>query len=136
MTLIRWLIVLVLIMHGIGHIMGFLAAWTTIPVGWRDAPWLLGGGYRITSPVGATWGLLWLVTLIGFVGAGLGLIWGQSWWLPLATASAVVSLVAILPWWTSAPLGARVGAIVVDLIVLWLASPLGARMLEKLNIVT
>jgi len=132
MAVIRWLLVIVMVMHGIGHIMGFLAAWTKIPVGWRDAPWLLGGGYHITSPVGAAWGLLWLVVLIGFVGAGLGLIWSQPWWLALAVASAVVSLVAILPWWTSAPLGAAVGGVVVDLVILWLASPLGAPMLERI----
>jgi hypothetical protein len=110
MALIRWLAALVLICHGIGHIMGFLAAWTTVPVGWQDVPWLLGGGFRIVSPV------------------------GKAWWLPLATAAAAISLVAILPWWMAAPMGARVGAIVVDLVVFWLASPLGAPLLERLNL--
>jgi hypothetical protein len=126
MALLRWLIVLVLIMHGIGHIMGFMAAFTAVPMGWQDAAWLFGGDYRITSPVGKAWGLLWLVALIAFVGAGLGLAQGQTWWLTLAAAAAAISLVAIVPWWTAAPAGARIGAIIVDLLVLWLASPWGA----------
>ncbi len=134
MALVKWLLALALIMHGIGHIIGFMAAWTTIPMGWVDAPWILGGGFRIASPVGKAWGLLWLIALIAFVGAGLGLLQGQPWWLPLATAAAVISVVAIVPWWPSAPAGARYGGMIANLVVLWLASPLGASMLAKLNL--
>ena len=132
MGIVHWLVVLAFVAQGIGHIIGFLAAWTKIPGGWRNKPWLLGGGYSITSPVGAAWGLLWLVVLVGFIGAGLGLLWAQPWWLALAVASSLVSLIAILPWWRSVPVGAAVGGVVVDLVILWLASPLGVSMLIKI----
>ncbi len=132
MVVIQWLLAIVLVMQGIGHVIGFLAAWTKIPVGWRGAPWLFGKGYTITSPIGMAWGLVWFVVLLGFAEAGLGLMIGQPWWLAMAVASALISLVAILPWWKSVPVGAAVGAITVDLVVLWLATPLGTSMLTRI----
>lgn len=95
--LLRYIIAMVLIGHGIGHVMGFLEAWTTVSVGFSNQPWLLSSGITIDSPVGRAFGLLWLVAMIGFVGAGLGLLFHQAWWQPLAIAAAVISLVVILP---------------------------------------
>lgn len=120
---LRWLMVIVLIAHGIGHVTGFLNAWTTMPMGFSDAPWLFGGDVVATSAVGKAWGLLWLVAFIAFVGAGLGLWFHQPWWIAMAGAAAAISLVAIVPWWNTVVGGARAGALVnvalLLLIVFW-----------------
>jgi hypothetical protein len=112
-AMLRTLVALVLIMHGLAHAMGFLESWTRINVGFRDAPWVLGGA-TVESAVGKAFGLLWLVAMAGWVGAGLGLLLHQEWWVPLAIASAVVSLVTILPWWNTVVDGARFGGTLVD----------------------
>jgi hypothetical protein len=75
---------------------------------------------------------LWLVALVGLVGAGLGLLFGQAWWPSLAVAAAVVSLVAILPWVRLVPPGAWAGALLDLLIIVALLSPWADRLLEVL----
>jgi hypothetical protein len=118
----HYIIAFILIVHGLGHVMGFLESWTTIPAGFSDRPWLLPGNITIESGVGRAFGLLWLIALAGFVGAGLGLLFSQSWWPALAAASAAISLVVILPWWPTVTPGSRLGATLIDLFIfIWLA---------------
>lgn len=116
--LLRLVVAVILVMHGLGHVMGFSAAWTPAKMGLSDRPWIFSPGITIDTPVGRTFGLLWLVAMIGFVASGLGLLFFQGWWPQLAVASAFISLVAILPWWGTVPAGARYGAVLVDLLVL------------------
>ena len=113
--MLRTIIALVLIAHGIGHVMGFLEAWTGIPVGFSRSPWLFSDGVLMDSTVGRAFGVLALIAMIGWVGAGLGLLGDQAWWRPLALMSAVVSLVFILPWWNTLSDGFRIGGGAFDL---------------------
>jgi hypothetical protein len=117
-NIFRWVVIIVLLAHGIGHIMGFLAAWTTVPMGFTDRPWLFSDTITVESAVGRAFGLLWLVAMIAFLGAVFGLIGHQVWWRPLLIAAAVISLAAILPWWNTVTAGARFGAVLVDLVIL------------------
>jgi hypothetical protein len=122
-TLWRWLMIVLLLAHGVGHIIGFLEAWTGVPAGFTNQPWVLSDSVTIESALGRAFGLLWLVAMIGFVGAGIGLFTHQEWWRVMTTAAAVISLVAILPWWNTVTPGARWGAILVDLILLVALAP-------------
>lgn len=117
-NILRWVVIIVLLAHGIGHIMGFLAAWTTVPMGFTDRPWLFSDTITVESAVGRAFGLLWLVAMIAFLGAAFGLIGHQVWWRPLLIAAAVISLAAILPWWNTVTAGPRFGAVLVDLAIL------------------
>ena len=66
----------------------------------------------VDSPVGQAFGLLGLVALLGFLADAIGLVAQQPWW-PMATvAAAAVSLVTILPWFSSWPVGSMIGALV------------------------
>lgn len=116
--MLRWLIALALLMHGVGHITFFLAAWTEVPMGYAATPWLLPGSFTVSSAVGKAFGLLWLLAMVGFVGAALGLVARQPWWPTLAVASAVVSLVVLLPWWNTVDPGTRMWALLADLAVI------------------
>lgn len=117
-SVLRWAIIVVLLAHGIGHIMGFLESWTTIPMGFTNQPWLLSNSVTIESAVGRAFGLLWLVAMIAFLGAVFGLFAHQEWWRTLAIAAAFISLMAILPWWNTVTAGARWGAVLVDAAIL------------------
>jgi hypothetical protein len=104
--------------HGIGHVLGWMPAWRiTTFEGLSSRSWLLSDllGDGLTRAIG---GALWLAPTIGFVAAAGGFFADQSWWRPLATASAVASLVAIVLFWEALPLGSRVGAVVVNLAVI------------------
>ncbi len=117
-NILRWLVIIAALMHGIGHAMGFLAAWTSVPVGFAERPWLFSGDVTVTGAIGKAFGLLWVGALIGCVGAVFGVLNGADWWPDLAVVSAVVSLVAILPWWNTVVPGARFGATLFDLAVM------------------
>ena len=122
-TTLRIIIALVLFVHGIGHVMGILPilGFSTIET-WNTRSWLLTGllGDTITRIIGF---ILFAAALIGFVGATLGLMdWlvPHEWWRPLATVSAVISLVAIALFRNAfvAFFPNKIGAIAVDAAVL------------------
>ncbi len=132
--MLRWIVGIVLIAHGIGHSMGMLAAWTTVPSGLTPGHWLLSNDVTMESALGKAFGVLWLVALIAFIGAGLGVIFQQEWWQSLAVVSAVLSLVAIVPWLNIMPIFSAIGAVVVDLAVLIvLLTPWGDQVAEQLR---
>jgi hypothetical protein len=118
MTIIKYAIVLILLAHGAGHAMGFLAAWTRLPMGFVDRPWVFGGDVKIETPIGRAFGLFWLGALGGFVAAGIGVLLRQGWWSVSVFWGAVVSIVAILPWWNTITPSARVWPILVDVLAL------------------
>lgn len=104
--------------HGIGHVMGWLPAWGIARIdGVSSRSWLLttllGDG-----PTRAIAGLIWLAPTIGFLVAAGGFFAEQDWWRPVATASAIVSLLAIALFWEALPVGSRIGAVAVDLVVI------------------
>lgn len=116
--MVKYVVALALLGHGAGHALGFLAAWTDLPMGFREAPWIFGGDVEIRTPVGRAFGLLWLAALAGFVVAALGLLLRQEWWGVLAVAGSVMSILAILPWWNTVTPGPRLWALLVDVVVL------------------
>jgi len=61
--------------------------------------------------------------MIAFLGAGFGLLAHQDWWRFLAVAAAFISLVAILPWWNTVTPGARIGAVMVDILIIAVLLP-------------
>lgn len=115
---LRWVTILVLLAHGVGHILGFLATWVGTPVGFGDQPWVLSTNVTINSSVGRAFGLLWLMALLAFLGAVLALQGHQDWWRTLAIIAAFISLVAILPWWNTVSAGVRTGAVLADILVI------------------
>ena len=116
--MIRWLIGIAMLMHGVGHIVFFLEAFTPSPMGFSDAPWLLPGAFTVTSPVGKAFALLWLVAMLGFTGAAIGLFARREWWPTLTVAAAVISLVVLLPWWNTITPSSRVWVLLADVVVI------------------
>jgi hypothetical protein len=128
--MIRFVFAAVLIGHGLAHAGGFIAAWTKTPSGYSDHPWVFSDTVSLQSSVGRAFGLLWLVAMIGFASAGLGLLMGQDWWPTLAVSAATVSLVAIVPWWHAVPPGAWTGAALDVLIILLGLLPIGNQVVD------
>lgn len=90
---IFWLIVLgMFVMHGLGHISGFLTAFTKIPMGFSKTPWIFSKGVTMNSLLGKIFGLVWLVATVYFLLAAYSLFTHQSTWPGYAIPAAILPL--------------------------------------------
>lgn len=134
--MLKIVIAVVLLAHGIGHSMGLLQMFkvATVNPEWRGDSWLLTStaGTTVTQIVGA---VLWAAAIVGFAALAAAVMgWlPTSWFAPLAIGSAAVSLLGLVFFPAAFPVLSTVGAFVVDLVVLvavvgyhWLPSDLAA----------
>ena len=121
--MLQYIAALVLIAHGIGHLVGFLPAWTKIDPGFKDRPWVLPGARTIDSGTGKAWSAIWIASLVLFIISGIGVFMGGTWWRQWAIIGSVVSIVAIVPWWNTVIAGAKAGVALDVAILLVLLVP-------------
>ena len=120
---LKLIIGVVLIAHGIGHVLGWfpIFGWART-AGWTGESWLISGAVG-TGPTNALALVLWGVAMLGFVIVGLGVIGlpvPTAWLRPLAVIAAVASLLAVGLFWEAIPaMSGRIAAVAVDLVVLW-----------------
>lgn len=119
--------------HGLAHVSGFLASWTSLEVGYSSKPWLFSQSVHLQSVTGRIFGLLWIIAMMGLVGSALGFVWQRAWWPSLAIASAAISLAVIAPWWNTVPPGAKIGAAFDLLVLAVLLTPLQGKLLEVIR---
>ena len=119
--MLRIVIAIVLVAHGIGHVLGPLQALKISQVNpaWDGDSWLLT---RIVGPtITQTAGLaLWAIALVGFIAAAaIAMGWLPiAWWAPVALGSAVVSLLAIALFPAAFPAFSTVAAAIVDILLI------------------
>ena len=119
--MLRYLIALVLLAHGIGHTIGIMQTLrlTTVNPGWNGDSWLLTGvaGSAVTNAIGIA---LWTAAMLGFVlAAGVVVGWlPTDWWRPLAIGASLCSLAGILLFPAAFPTFSTIGALIVDIVVL------------------
>jgi hypothetical protein len=120
-VVLKLLIAVVLLAHGIGHSMGLLQVFkvATVNPQWHGDSWLLTGlsGSAVTQAIGV---VLWTASLVGFAALAAVVVgWlPAAWWQPLAIGSSIMSLAGLLLFPIAFPLISSVGALVVDLAVL------------------
>jgi hypothetical protein len=119
--MVRIVIALVLLAHGIGHSMGIIGVLgvATVNPQWDGRSWLLSGpvGTSATHAVGI---VLWSIAMVGFTAlAAVVMGWlPETWWQPLALVSSTASLAGIALFPLAFPPFSTIGALVVDVIVL------------------
>ena len=119
--MLRIVIALVLLGHGIGHSMGLMQTLkvATVNPQWHGDSWILTGlaGATVTQAVGA---VLWTAAIVGFAAvAGVVVGWlPATWWQPLAVGSSLVSLVGVLFFPLAFPTFSTIGAVAVNVAVL------------------
>jgi hypothetical protein len=108
----RYLIALVLGLHGLINAMGFAATWGLAKLPISASPEVLP---QLTSGGGVVrvFGILWLLAAIGFVVGAAGLASASTWWKGLTLSAALLSLTLCVAWWTDAKAGA-----VIDIVIL------------------
>jgi hypothetical protein len=128
--MLRLILAVPLIAHGLAHISGFIASWTNNDSGYGRSPWVFSSGIGLQSPVGRLFGILWLCAAFVLTVSGVGLTMDSAWWQLLAVTGSIISLVVILPWWNTVPSGAKLGALFDLLILILLLTPLGNTVLD------
>ncbi len=113
----RIVVALVILMHGIGHVL-FLAPCLGITQWGQSAhSWLLSRalGDVPTRLIGC---LLWLLVVVGFASAGVGLLSQGAWWRIVADCSAGVSLLALALFASSSSAQPILSAALMDVAIL------------------
>lgn len=122
--LLRWGLAIVLVIHGLGHVMFAMAAWTKTDVGFTANPWILPGDVTVDSLAGTVSAIIWLLALLGFLAAAFGLVTQTGWWPGVAVGAAALSLIVLLLWWQTVTPDSRLWAALVDVaIIVALAGP-------------
>ena len=111
-TVVRRTVVVLLIVHGLIHLLGPVKAW-----GWADVA-------QLKEPISPTMGAAWLVAGVLVVAAAVMIArGGPTWWWAFAAIAAVVSEAVIVTSWSDAKAGT------VPNVVLLVAAVLGFAML-------
>lgn len=92
-TVIRWTVGLIVVIHGLIHLMGVVKGF-----GWGDVS-------QLTEPISTSMGIAWLVAAVVVIAAGVMLLAGLRWWWVVAAVAAVVSQAVIVTSWTDAKAG-------------------------------
>ncbi|HEY6957850.1 MAG TPA: hypothetical protein VI814_03415 [Candidatus Limnocylindria bacterium] len=118
--MLKILVGLVLVGHGLGHSMGILQTLrvATVNPQWHGDSWILSGaGPTVTQTVGV---FLWSIALIGFALAA-AVIFGwlpESYFAALAVAASVASLAGIVFFPIAFPTISTLGALAIDIVTL------------------
>lgn len=92
-TRIRWAVGLIVLIHGLIHLMGVVEGF-----GWADVS-------QLAEPISTSMGVAWLVAAIVVVAAGVLLVAGVRGWWAAAAVAAVVSQGVIVTSWSDAKAG-------------------------------
>ncbi len=120
--MLKLIIALVLLAHGIGHSMGLLQMFNVAVINpaWRGDSWLLGQG-GVGTGLGTVIGVVvWTASIVGFAAlAAVVMGWlPEAWWATLAIGSAIVSLIGLLLFPLAFPTGSAIAAFAVDAVLL------------------
>ncbi len=113
----RWFLVVLLVLHGLIHLIGLPAAWGGAIPGLTSVPLLplAGATLRLT-------GAAWLLAALLLVVAALGLALRYGWWSAAALAGVVVSQSLIVLWWQDARVG-TLPNLVILVAAIWFSLP-------------
>jgi hypothetical protein len=134
--MLKIVIALVLLSHGIGHSMGLLQVFKIAAVSpqWKGDSWLLGGaaGLAVSQIVAVA---VWTLAIVGFAALAAVVVgWlPEAWWVPLAVVASAVSLAGLFLFPVAFPLFSTIGAFAANVAVLvavlwyqWVPSDLAA----------
>ena len=93
-TLVRWVVVALLVCHGLIHLLGVVKGF-----GWADIS-------QLKEPISPGGGVVWLLAAVLVLGsAGFIALGAPTWWWAVAVLGAVVSQVAVTASWSDAKAG-------------------------------
>lgn len=119
MRAIRWVVVVLVVAHGLVHLLGAVEG-----LGWADLE-------QGREPIGAAAGIGWLAATIVVVVAGLALaVRARGWWM-LVLAGAVVSQAMVLTSWGDAKAGTAANVVMLAAAAYGYAAARGTSATER-----
>lgn len=118
MRIVLYIAAGIVITHGLIHLMGFVAYWPLGEI--AELPYkttLLGGRWDVGAAGMRLFSLLWLVAAVTLVGASIGAVTGQDWWLPLMSTAVLLSLLICILDWSNAFRGAIISLVIFILLL-------------------
>ena len=119
----RVLVVVMLWLHGLSHVIWFLASWTSVPTGVGDGSWILPGEITIRGHIGKALGLLALIVVVVFTTAGLMLLAGIETWNGVANIGVFLSYAVVVPWLRQGPGSWALPSIIANTVLMFLVTP-------------
>ena len=108
-----------LALHGLIHLMGFVAYWPLAEI--KELPYktaVLEGRWEVGAVGMKIYAVLWLVAALSFlIGIG-GLLSDQAWWRPVMVGAVVFSTALVALDWTASFRGAIINGVILALAVL------------------
>jgi hypothetical protein len=112
--MLRTILALVIGAHGIGHILFLVPLLGIAEWGQSARSWLLTGD----SSARLIGTLLWVVVLLAFGAAVVGLFGQQNWWRTAAIVGAVVSTIGLVIFWQTPVSAPMISALIFNALVL------------------
>jgi hypothetical protein len=111
--MIRIIVTIVLIGHGLVHLLGFVVPWRLATL--EEMPYkttLLSGNLDVGATGIRVVGLLWLLAAIGFVVAGIAVLTVRPWWGTVTLWVTLFSLVLCILGWPDSRFGLLVNLLI------------------------
>ncbi|HTD48149.1 MAG TPA: hypothetical protein VK881_12865 [bacterium] len=115
---IKWIVVAVLMLHGLIHVMGFLKEWHLADIKTLTDRTLV----PLSDAMSRVLGLAWLGACVLLIYAAAALLARfEKWWIPALLGIGLSQALVIL-WWNDARAGTVVNIILLGVILLRLTS--------------
>ncbi len=111
------IIALVLLGHGVGHILFAANSWGLWKTGVARSS-LFQDVLHADQTFEGIVGVLWLIPLIGFMAAAGGYYANAVWWRDVALAAATISTLLLVVWWNSLNTASVIYALLLNLAVI------------------
>jgi hypothetical protein len=113
-TWLRFVLAIVVVAHGMGHILFFVSLAGLADWGQASESWLLGSGW-LAKGLGS---LIWLGAMAGFLAAAYGVYQEAVWWRTVLLVSTAVSTVGLILFWARPVSSPTLSALVFNLLAL------------------
>ena len=114
----RTAIALLMALHGIAHLPGFLNSWELVQM--EEIPYhttVLSGRVDVGDAGMRALGVMWLAMAAVFVASAAGALAHGTWWIPWAASAAMMSLVLSAVEWPDARIGVAVNTAILAALV-------------------
>ena len=106
MNIMKFILLAIIIIHGLIHILGFVKAFNLAEVN------------QLTRNISKPAGLFWLFAAILFILTAFFYFLGRDWWWIIGSSAVIISQVLIIRSWSDAKYGTIINLILIALIVI------------------
>lgn len=112
--MLKIVLILIVLMHGIGHVLFLVPLFTSNNWGQSTQSWLVGSD-TLAKIVGS---IIWIAVIIAFLIATYGMISEQTWWRTPTIVASIVSTIGIVLFWRNPVSSSAIFALITDIVII------------------